>query len=115
MEVKVLKTDYLPHLASQQVKVNTSDVVTENKLDKKSKDRKNIKPKFDELNPQTENLQKEFNKELEKLFLKDNQQIIINKDTMNVSEGVKPTYGVSLREGREINITGPEYRAKLPK
>ena len=90
--------------------MSTTDGIPDKKSDKRQKEKKPTKAHADELNPQTDALQKEFNKELEKIFLKDNQQIIISKDAMNVSEGVKPTFGVSLREGREINVAGPEYR-----
>lgn len=113
LEVKIVKTDYLPHLASQQVRTILTEGV-DKKAEKRLQNKKPLKQKNEDLNPQTEALQKEFNKELEKMFQKENQKVFVSQDVMNVSEGVKPTYGVNLKEGREINLTGPEYKLKLP-
>ena len=53
--------------------MSTTDGIPDKKSDKRQKEKKPTKAQADELNPQTDALQKEFNKELEKIFLKDNQ------------------------------------------
>jgi hypothetical protein len=39
--------------------------------------------------------------------------VVVSRDVMNVSEQVKPTFGVSIKEGNDINNQGPEYKFKL--
>lgn len=48
-----------------------------------------------------------------KIFSKENQSTEQSKDIMNVRDNVKPTYGVSLKEGNDFNLEGPDYATKL--
>lgn len=46
-----------------------------------------------------------------KIFSKENQRTELNKDNMNLKDIVKPTFGVGIIDGNEVN-RGPTYSQK---
>eukprot|EP00347_Sterkiella_histriomuscorum_P023160 403335721 len=108
IEVKNVKTDYLPSISYNSTRVN----LNQNQQVQQSDFNKKIKGKLGQLNPNIEYLQKDFNNEINKIFAKENQRIDLSKDNMNMRDAMKPTFGVSLNEGSDFNLQGPEYVSK---
>ncbi|CDW73968.1 UNKNOWN [Stylonychia lemnae] len=109
IEVKSVKTDYLPSIQFNQtrVKLNGQQQVYQSEFNRKQKSKAQI------LNPHTEHLQKEFNNQLNSMFAKENQKIEVTKDIMNVRDSVRPTYGVSIQDGPDHTMIGPDYKSKM--